>query len=76
MPFGKWGAVQVAGRYFTNSLTSGNVDGGVLRDLQAGLNWYIGAMFRVDFNYGHVWLKRFGTVGNSDVYGFRLQFQI
>ena len=76
VPLGKWGAVQVAGRYFTNSLTSGNVDGGVLRDLQAGLNWYIGAMFRVDFNYGHVWLKRFGTVGNSDVFGFRLQFQI
>jgi hypothetical protein len=33
-------------------------------------------MFRIDVNYGHVWLDRFGTTGNSDVIGFRLQTSI
>ncbi len=76
VPLGKWGAAELAVRYFLTDLTSGNIRGGVLRDLQAGASWYIGAMFRVDFNYGYVWLNRSGITGISGVYGFRLQFQI
>lgn len=75
-PRGAWGAVEVAARYWVNDLDGGTLSGGTLRDLQLGVNWYLGALFRVDFNYGHVWLNRFGTVGQSGVYGFRLQLQI
>jgi phosphate-selective porin OprO/OprP len=83
-PRSRWGAVELAARYFTIDLDSGNLTGGVMRDLQLGVSWFIGKlfpwstdeMFRVDVNYGHVWLDRFGTLGNSDVIGFRLQASI
>lgn len=83
-PRSKWGAVELAARYFVIDLDGGNLTGGVMRDLQLGASWFIGKlfpwstdeMFRIDVNYGHVWLDRFGTVGNSDVLGFRLQASI
>jgi len=76
VPRGRWGAAEISVRWFVNDLDSGQLAGGRLGDLQAGASWYIGSMFRVDFNYGQVWLQRFGLKGLSSVYGFRLQFQI
>jgi phosphate-selective porin OprO/OprP len=84
VPRSRWGAVELAARYFMVDLDGGNVAGGVMRDLQLGVSWFVGKlfpwstdeMFRVEVNYGHVWLSRFGTVGKSDVIGFRLQASI
>jgi phosphate-selective porin len=84
VPGSKWGAVELAARYFMIDLNGGNLTGGVMRDLQLGVSWFVGKlfpwstdeMFRIDVNYGHVWLDRFGTTGNSDVIGFRLQTSI
>jgi phosphate-selective porin OprO/OprP len=84
VPRSKWGAVELAARYFMVDLDGGNLRGGVMRDLQLGVSWFVGKlfpwstdrMFRIDANYGHVWLDRFGTVGASDVIGFRLQASI
>jgi phosphate-selective porin len=81
VPASKWGALEIASRYFVTGLNGGNLAGGVMRDLQVGASWFIGKlfpwstdeMFRIDVNYGHVWLDRFGMLGNSDVIGFRLQ---
>ena len=77
VPKRKWGAAEVAVRWYTNDLDSGPIQGGVMDSLQLGASWYLlDAMFRLDLNYGRAWLHRFGTVGHSGVYGFRLQFQI
>ena len=84
VPQSKWGALELAARYFVIDLNGGALTGGVMRDVQVGASWFIGKlfswstdqMFRIDVNYGHVWLDRFGTVGNSDVIGFRLQASI
>ncbi|MCX5731058.1 MAG: porin, partial [Deltaproteobacteria bacterium] len=84
VPRSKWGALELAARYFVIDLNGGALAGGVMRDVQVGASWFIGKlfswstdqMFRIDVNYGHVWLDRFGTVGNSDVIGFRLQASI
>lgn len=76
VPRSRWGAAEVAVRWFVNDLDGGRLQGGMLRDLQLGASWYIGYMFRLDLDYGRVWLARFGTTGVSDVYAFRLQFQI
>jgi hypothetical protein len=35
-----------------DTLTSGNVNGGVLRELKGGPIRHIGSMFCMDFNYG------------------------
>jgi phosphate-selective porin OprO and OprP len=84
VPRSKWGALELAARYFVNDLDGGSLAGGVMRDVQVGASWFIGKlfpwstdeMFRIDVNYGHVWLDRFGILGNSDVIGFRLQAKI
>jgi len=76
VPKRDWGAIEVAIRYWMNSLDGGSVSGGVLRDVQAGATFYLGKFLRADFNYGHVWLYRFGVTGQSGVYGFRLQLQV
>lgn len=84
VPRSRWGAVEIAARYLMIDLDGGSLTGGVMRDLQVGASWFIGKlfpwstdeMFRIDVNYGHVWLDRFGVVGNTDVIGFRLQVSI
>ena len=52
--FGKagWGAVELACRFSHTDLNSGEVQGGRLNLLMAGVNWYLNPHVRWMFNYG------------------------
>lgn len=68
------GAWEVAGRFSTIDLDSGNRNGGKLTDLTAGLNWYLNGYTKFQFNYIHAMLDH-PTLGNShaDIVGMRCQ---
>jgi phosphate-selective porin len=77
LPIRPWGAVELAARWYRTDLDGGSLHGGKLNGLQLGASWYLlEAMFRLEVNYGRVWLERYGVTGHGGVWGFRLQFQI
>lgn len=53
---GGWGAWEIAGRYSLINLDSGDIHGGRLRMLSAGVNWYLHphVKWRFDYGFGHV----------------------
>lgn len=69
------GAWEIACRWSRIDLSDANVDGGVLNDLTAGLNWYLNARAKVQFNYIHAFLERpNGFKSNADLAAVRTQF--
>lgn len=48
-----WGAWEVAGRWSYLDMNSKNIRGGTVTDLTAGLNWYLNAYWKMQFNYIH-----------------------
>lgn len=73
---GGLGAWEVAGRLSWVDLDSKNVQGGRLTDYTFGLNWYLHANVKVQFNYIHAWLNDpvYGK-SNTDIFATRLQAQ-
>lgn len=53
---GDWGAWEIAGRYSFVDLNSGDIHGGRLGMLMAGVNWYLHShvKWRFDYGFGHV----------------------
>ena len=66
------GAWEVVGRVSRVDLTDGQVEGGVLVDISAGLNWYINATTRIDINYIRAMPKDRGA---ANIALLRLQYQ-
>ena len=66
------GAWEVAVRWSEVNLDSGNINGNRLNDITCGVNWYLNAFFRIDFNYIHAMLQD-AKLGFSDmdIYGVR-----
>jgi phosphate-selective porin OprO/OprP len=65
------GAWEVAARLSYLDLNDQDVQGGVLRDVTLGLNWYASPYHRVKFNYVHAHLDRNAVVSNTDIFGIR-----
>jgi phosphate-selective porin OprO/OprP len=85
---GGWGAWEIAARYSYLDLDDRNIEGGVLWDVTAGLNWYLYPNFRWMLNYVHgdvrqrgvyvfddddVLLGRVGISGGADIIQTRFQ---
>lgn len=68
------GAWEVAARWSTIDLDSGNRHGGKLNNITAGLNWYLNGFTKLQLNYVHAMLDH-PTVGDShaDIVGMRCQ---
>jgi len=66
---GTWGAWQAGVRYDFNDLNSGLISGGNASDMTFGLNWFLNANARFQFNYVLSWVNNAppvtfpGTVG-------------
>jgi phosphate-selective porin OprO/OprP len=85
---GGWGAWEIAARYSYLDLDDRNIEGGVLWDVTAGVNWYLYPNFRWMLNYVHgdvrrrgvyvfddddVLLGRVGLAGGADIVQTRFQ---
>jgi len=65
-----WGAWELAARFSRLDLNSGDIEGGVLDDVTAGVNWYLNPVLRVEANY--VWAN-LESVGDSNIFESRFQ---
>jgi phosphate-selective porin OprO/OprP len=74
MPTGRWGAVELVGRYAAVDLSSGAIDGGRFDRLEGGVNWWATSRWKFGLLYGHVWLRRFGATGHTQSFLTRLQW--
>jgi phosphate-selective porin OprO/OprP len=76
-PFGKegFGALEAAVRYSFMDLNDQNVAGGRLYNFTAGLNWYLNAVTKVQFNYIRSLLAD-PTFGNSLAHIFAMRLQL
>jgi len=66
------GAWEVVGRLSRVDLTEGLIEGGVLNDISAALNWYINATTRVELNYIYASPKYQGA---ANIFLLRVQYQ-
>ena len=66
------GAWEIAARWSYIDLTDENIQGGVLRDITLGLNWYLNPYTRVKWEYIHADLDRvpFGD-STTHIFGMR-----
>ncbi len=67
---GHWGAFQIAGRFSYVDLDDKNVKGGKLREVTAGLNWYLFPNSRIMLNY--IWAD-LENVGDTHISQMRFQ---
>jgi phosphate-selective porin OprO/OprP len=65
------GAWEVAARYSELDLDDGNIGGGKLKNITAGLNWYLNPNTKIMWNYVHAHKD---DVGDADLFMVRLQF--
>ena len=70
---GGWGAVELAGRYSFVNLNSGDVQGGRLSMLMAGVNWYPHSHIRWKFDYGFGHVSERSPRGNINVFQTRME---
>lgn len=70
---GGWGAWEIAGRYSIADLNSGNIQGGRLWMLMAGVNWYLHShlKWRFEYGFGHVADRQ--PSGNLNVFQTRIE---
>ena len=69
-----WGAWEVAARYSYINLNSKDITGGRLNDMTLGMNWYVNANAKFQFNYIRAFLDNplFGH-STTDIFGLRAQ---
>ncbi len=67
---GEW---EVAARYSTVDFDEGLVEGGTIRDLTVGVNWYPTIMSKFQFNWIH---SRVESSGYANIWVLRYQFAI
>ena len=70
---GGWGAWEITGRYSFVDLDDGVVDGGRLRMMMAGLNWYPHSHVKWRFNYGFGRVSERDPDGNLNVFQTRVE---
>ena len=81
---GGWGAWEIAGRWSYLDVTDRQIQGGMMQNMTAGLNWYVNPNCKCVFNYIHSWADarpiRNGVItsnnfisSQTDAYGMRCQ---
>jgi phosphate-selective porin len=74
LPQGRWGAVELIGRYGKVDLDDGAVRGGTMDGWWAGVNWWATNRWKASVGYGNIDLDRFGITGNTKTLLTRLQW--
>jgi phosphate-selective porin OprO/OprP len=74
MPTGHWGAPELVVRYADVDLRDQAVDGGRFRRTDLGLNWWATRRWKAGIAWGHVWLDKGGTTGETDTLLTRIQW--
>lgn len=74
LPQGRWGAVELIGRYGKVDLDDGTVRGGTMDGWWAGVNWWANNRWKASVGYGTIDLDRFGIEGNTETLLTRLQW--
>ena len=70
---GGWGAWEIAGRYSYANLDSANVNGGRLRMIMAGVNWYLHSHLKWRFEYGFGHVSDRQPSGNLNIFQTRIE---
>jgi phosphate-selective porin len=74
LPQGRWGAVELIGRYGKVDLDDGAVRGGTMDGWWAGVNWWATNRWKASLGYGNIDLDRFGIDGNTRTLLTRVQW--
>ena len=74
LPESKWGALELVARVSQVDLNDGGFDGGHMKRVYAGLNWWATQRWKIGVGWGHTWLDRKGSTGESDSILTRLQW--
>lgn len=74
MPAGRWGAPELVARFSHEDFDDASVSGGKMDKTYLGINWWATRRWKVGFGWGHTWLDRFGTTGNTDSFQTRIQW--
>ena len=69
---GAWGAVELTCRFSHTDLDDGDVQGGQLNLLMAGMNWYLQPHVRWMFNYGFGHVTGGPSQGNMNIFQTRI----
>jgi len=69
------GAWELTARLSYIDATDENIEGGVLTDVTAGVNWWLNTHTRLTFNYIHAWLDKQPT-GQTEASIFAIRAQI
>ena len=71
---GGWGGWEVGTRYTYTDLTSGTIDGGRMGRWTPVLSWYPSGGWRVEAEYGWIFLVRGGITGYASAFSGRIQW--
>ena len=74
IPTGFYGAPEFVARFSHVDLDSRPVSGGSFDKTYIGLNWWATTRWKFGLGWGHTWLDRFGTTGESDTVLTRVQW--
>lgn len=74
IPTQRWGAPELVARFSCEDLDGGSVSGGTFYKTYFGINWWATRRAKAGIGWGHTWLDRFGTTGNTDSVLTRLQW--
>jgi phosphate-selective porin OprO/OprP len=69
---GGWGALELCSRYSMVDLTDASMEGGTMRTISLGANWWLGPRAQFSGDYRFIFLDRFGLTGKSSGMNFRL----
>jgi phosphate-selective porin OprO/OprP len=70
---GGWGAWEVAGRLSYTDLNSGDIDGGRIMMVMAGVNWYLHSHVKWRFDYGFGQVSGRSPEGNLNIFQTRIE---
>jgi len=74
MPKGRWGAPELVARFSHEDFDDGVVQGGKFDKTYLGINWWATRRSKLGFGWGHTWLDRFDTTGETDSFQVRFQW--
>ena len=74
LPSGRWGSLELIGRYGRVDLDDASVRGGTMDGWWAGVNWWATRRIKASVGYGNIDLDRFGRTGNTETLLTRIQW--